>query len=242
MNDLNLIGVVDAGNTQVKLGLFHKEKLVETCAFGKNQREAFHEHVQKHALKNVFVSTVLSDADNALWFPEPTFSLFGKQTRLPIKNFYETPDTLGHDRLINACAGRSLQPSGPVLIIDLGTCIKFDFVNDRNEYVGGSISPGLNMRFKALKEFTGKLPYLQPEKGVNYIGTNTNQSIWSGVQEGIQGEIIHFLNRYEGDYANLTVFITGGDAKFFDFPQKSNIFALENLTLKGLFYIYKLNE
>jgi type III pantothenate kinase len=125
--------------------------------------------------------------------------------------------------------------------IDLGTCIKFDFVDEKGIFHGGSISPGLNMRLKAMHHFTGKLPLVEPKKGVNYLGRSSEESILAGVIEGMQGELNHFISRYLQDYQGLTFFVTGGDAKFFDFPLKNNIFANENLTLTGLYKIYLLN-
>jgi type III pantothenate kinase len=130
-------------------------------------------------------------------------------------------------------------PSNRV-VIDLGTCLKFDFLNKKNEYLGGSISPGLQMRYQALHHFTGKLPQLEAYKA-GFIGASTKDSIHAGVIEGMQGEINHFISRYETDFKDLTFFVTGGDLKYFEFHPKSNIFAVENLTLWGLFYLYQMN-
>jgi type III pantothenate kinase len=154
---------------------------------------------------------------------------------------YSTPATLGIDRLCNIAALNLLKSTGNRLCVDIGTCIKFDFLDEHQNYLGGAISPGLRLRFKALNSFTAKLPFLEPTTAIDLIGDSTNSAIQSGVQNGMQAEINGIIDRYQKEYQDLTIFITGGDAHYFDFEQKSNIFADENLTLKGIFELYKLN-
>ena len=130
------------------------------------------------------------------------------------------------------------------LVIDLGTCLKFDFINSKNEYLGGSISPGLNMRFKALNTFTDKLPLIKKVKDVDLIGSNTNNSIQSGVIYGMKSEIIGMINKYKANYRNITIYLTGGDLDLFKSiaePQKNSIFAHEFITLVGLNTILEYN-
>jgi len=160
---------------------------------------------------------------------------------LPIDLNYLTPDTLGMDRICNAAAIVGLNQYKNSLSIDIGTCVKFDFVSAKGVYQGGSISPGIQLRYKALNDYTDNLPLLKYNGQIALIGKNTHESIHSGVINGISGEINNLMQRYTEEYEDLTFFMTGGDAKYFDFHRKNNIFVDENLTLKGLFYIYLLN-
>ena len=233
--------IVDAGNTHVKLAHFQDEILVKVIRYESDENEKFISDVNDFKAKEIFVCSVLSESDNQKWFSSLNAKYFSHASKLPLSIDYETPTTLGLDRLANAVAAVK-SAEGNRLVIDLGTCIKFDVIDKKDRYLGGSISPGLNMRFQALNHYTGKLPKVEPSTSEDFIGKNTQASIRNGVQQGIQGEINHLIGRYEKEFMGLTIFVTGGDAKFFDFPQKSNIFALENLTLKGLFYIYKLND
>jgi type III pantothenate kinase len=160
---------------------------------------------------------------------------------LPIKLIYLTPKTLGIDRICNAVAIAQLCPNKNAVSIDLGTCLKFDFVNRENQYVGGSISPGIHLRYKSLNDYTSNLPLIRDTNAISLIGKSTVESIHSGVINGIQAEINHLIQRYSEEYSDLTFFMTGGDIHYFDFPVKSNIFVDENLTLKGLYQIYLFN-
>ncbi len=235
--------IVDAGNTQVKVGHFLDGQLVDVKRFKSIDHAAFSSFMADLSFPPVFVSSVLNSADLDFFLGDlPHTLLLNLEMHFPVQIAYTSKETLGMDRLANACAAQSLQTVGPKVVIDLGTCIKFDFVDENGVYHGGSISPGLEMRLKALNHYTGKLPLIQVSEGSEaYLGKNSRESIRSGVIQGIQGELNHFISRYLQDYQGLTFFVTGGDAKFFDFPRKNNIFAVENLTLTGLYEIYLLN-
>lgn len=234
--------IVDAGNTSIKSAYFSNGVLTDFQRFEISESEKFALYVSEKKSPRIFVASVLKKEDIDQFLGNKCEILFlNPKMKLPISISYDTPDTLGMDRLANAVAIQSLQEKGPKVAIDLGTCIKFDFVDENGAYIGGSISPGLNMRYKALAHFTGKLPLLQPEKGAEYLGNDSKSSIHAGIIQGIQGELNHFISRYLQDYQGLTFFVTGGDAKFFEFPRKNNIFADENLTLTGLYKIYMLN-
>ena len=125
--------------------------------------------------------------------------------------------------------------------IDIGTCIKFDFVDENGNYKGGSISPGIDLRYKTLNDYTGNLPLVNDKSKTELVGNSTINSIKSGVLNGIQAELNHFIYLYSKEYQDLTFFVTGGDAVYFDFPLKNNTFVDENLTLKGLYKIYVFN-
>jgi type III pantothenate kinase len=234
--------IVDAGNSRIKTALFENGLISKIQRFNYSQAKAFQDFVRLHDSPKIFISSVLSNSDLKDFIHKTeNITLLHPEMIFPVDIKYGSKDTLGMDRLANACAIQSVKPDGNKVAIDLGTCIKFDFVDEKGIYHGGSISPGLNMRLKALHHFTGKLPLVEPKKGVNYLGRSSEESILAGVIEGMQGELNHFISRYLQDYQGLTFFVTGGDAKFFDFPLKNNIFANENLTLTGLYKIYLLN-
>jgi type III pantothenate kinase len=237
----NMVAIIDAGNTQLKLGVFINGQLADVEVFLYAEIAAFKTAMGKESFQDVFISSVLSEEDNFSYFGEFQVKFLSVDSKLPFEMDYASPETLGKDRIANAAGAIQYSKTSNALVIDLGTCIKFDMVNE-GRYLGGSISPGMEMRYKALNTFTGKLPLLEAERMDSFIGGDTRSSMHVGVMGGIQGEIEHFIHLYESKFSDLTIIVTGGDGKRFVFPAKSNTFALENLTLKGLFYIYKLNE
>jgi type III pantothenate kinase len=229
---------LDFGNTDIKVALFEQGELSNVNRFG-SEKEMFANLSCEMA---VAVSSVRNESlglELQSYFKSLTF--IDSNSNLPFYNSYATPETLGIDRLCNAAALSSKPIDGAKLAVDLGTCIKFDFLNADNHYLGGSISPGLKMRFTALNQQTANLPLIEPTQYFKLIGQTTSESIQSGVQNGIIAEIVGMIALYEEQFPNLTVYFTGGDLQNFDFPQKSNIFVDENLTLIGISEIYKLN-
>ena len=168
------------------------------------------------------------------------------ETKIPIENCYQSPQTLGKDRLASAVGANSLFRDQNVLSIDAGTCIKYDLVNAKNQYLGGGISPGIEMRFKALNQFTDKLPLLNYKYFDKLIGQNSEESILSGVMNGVAEEVQGIISRYEKQYPDVKVVFTGGYMKFFEkifnigSNGKSNIFADAFLVLKGLNQILRI--
>ena len=161
--------------------------------------------------------------------------------KLPIRNKYKTPDTLGNDRLANAIAANFLFPEHNVLVIDAGTCVKYDFVSAKGEYLGGSISPGLDMRFKAMHEFTGKLPLVKYGKSKSLIGNTTLTAMQTGVVIGMTEEMKGFVKRYQAQYKNLKIILTGGDSQRFVNDLNLSIFAASDLVNIGLNEIIRFN-
>lgn len=164
-------------------------------------------------------------------------------TPLPFKNSYQTPQTLGKDRLAAAAGALQLYPGANVLAIDAGTCIKYDVVTGSGEYLGGGISPGIEMRFRALNTFTDKLPLLHRADKAELIGRTTEGSIRSGVQNGALEEVKGIISCYSKELGKLKTVITGGDMGFFTrlISEKNAIFADPYLALKGLNFILKHN-
>jgi type III pantothenate kinase len=164
-----------------------------------------------------------------------------ENTPLPIKNNYQSPLTLGKDRLAAAVAANDMFRDQHILIIDAGTCITYDFIDNTNAFIGGGISPGITMRFKALHTFTGKLPLVTIEDFEKLIGQSTSESILSGVLNGVLAEVNGILHKYRERYPDIRIILTGGDAKYFDKRLKYNIFVFPNLVLSGLNIILDSN-
>ncbi len=156
------------------------------------------------------------------------------ELKFPFKNNYGTPKTLGVDRIALVAAAVNEFPNQNVLIIDAGSCITYDFISEELVYSGGAISPGIEMRYKAMNHFTSKLPLLNRQDEVNFIGNSTANSMHSGVVNGVIGEIDYFVRLYKEKNGFLTVVLTGGDANFLANKLKIDIFAQPNFLLRGL--------
>jgi type III pantothenate kinase len=229
---------LDFGNTDLKVACFEKGQLLETKRF-QNLDELIG---SIPADLPVAVSSVREKSiEERLVNTFKNLVVIHSNLKLPFVNDYATPETLGIDRLCNAAALSKKEGRSAKLSVDIGTCIKFDFLSGDNHYLGGSISPGIKMRFLALHQQTANLPLIEPNQHPKLIGQTTAESIQSGVQNGIIAEIFGMIAKYEEQFPDLSVYFTGGDLQNFDFPQKNNIFVDENLTIKGISEIYQLN-
>ena len=237
---MNLI--IDEGNTAFKLALFDADKKVKSRSFEPEEREEMHSFISDHLsqIKYVIVSSVVNKGLDLSRYKFNELRL-NHLTPLPLLNKYATPETLGKDRIANAVAAWTLNPNQNSLVIDMGTCIKYDLVAANGEYLGGNIAPGIKMRFRALHQFTDQLPLLTAKEIEFAYGVDTNTSIYQGVQQGVFHEINGFIRRYSHQYPGLTIFMTGGDTNFFDKPFISDIFADSDLTLRGLNKILSYN-
>jgi type III pantothenate kinase len=199
------------------------------------------EHPQ---LKKVILSSVKPYDEELNQFLSGNFDQFlelDQNTALPIENLYETPETLGKDRIAAAAGANELFPAQNLLIIDAGTAITYDLVSEKNQYIGGNISPGLTMRFKALNHFTGKLPLVKYRDEFQSIGTNTIDAIRAGVQNGVLFEMAQTIDLFNRNYQNLQIIMTGGDSNFFERKLNYSIFVHFNITLIGLNRILEHN-
>jgi type III pantothenate kinase len=236
--------VIDIGNTLSKLALFKGNELIEFSSTEKLDVAFLQSLVEKKSgIKSAILSSVISHPVDINVFLKKQFHFIelNTSTKLPLKNCYKTPETLGKDRLAVAVGANQLFRNTNVLAIDAGTCIKYDFVNDKNEYLGGGISPGIDIRFKALHTFTDKLPLLSFQQFEKLVGENTNESILSGVVNGAVHEVKGIITEYEKQFPNLKVLFTGGYSGFFEKQLKNTIFADLFLVLKGLNVILNFN-
>jgi type III pantothenate kinase len=231
--------IIDIGNTLVKYAIFSSDEIV--IIYKKNDVEIsfMQELIQKHHVNDVIISSVRDKVDGD--FGIKTLYL-NHLTPLPITINYETPETLGNDRIANVVAASFLYPNKNILIIDAGTCITIDFIDQNKEYQGGRISPGIEMRYKSLHKYTSNLPKLTISNTAQQIGKDTNSSIVSGVEKGVVAEIETIIDDFKNENEDLFVIVTGGDTFFFENTLKNSIFADQNLVLKGLNEILKYNE
>ena len=230
--------LIDAGNSFIKLGVYKKGEVISLYYFV--DLSSLKEQLEPNV--TIAISSVLNSnfKQDFKKYENPIFWI-NHEVKLPFNIKYLSPTTLGIDRICNVAAISKTNQFTNRLIIDIGTCIKFDFLNDKNEYEGGSISPGIKLRYKALNLFTDKLPLIETSGKAYLIGNSTERSIQSGVQNGIESEITGLISKYREKYQDLSIYITGGDAHYFDLVQKNDIFADEILTLKGILEIYLLN-
>jgi len=242
---MNLI--LDFGNTKIKAAVFEQDKLVEKNILDYlDWKKEIQKILQNYLyIKNLVVSSVSKVEKNDFDFiNQSKTSLFfiDKTIKFPFNNLYSTPHTLGIDRLI-LVTGASIQfPYKNKLIIDAGTCITYDFLDNQNNYFGGAISPGLNMRYQALNNYTAKLPLLNLEMPESIIGNSTNQSIHSGVVNGVLFEIDGVINSYSEKYENFIIILTGGDTEFLSKRLKNTIFANSNFLLESLNQSFQFNK
>ncbi len=236
--------VIDIGNTLQKLAVFSEKSVLLDFFSEKNLSISLLETLfSQYSIKHTIVSSVRENDDLVLHWLENNTQLirFTPSCRLPIRIKYATPETLGTDRIANAVGANAIYPNKNVLSIMAGTCLVADFVNDKGEYIGGSIAPGVRMRFQALSEFTARLPLIEPKKIDFFVGESTENSILSGVMNGITQEINGIIRQYSSNYDHLKVLLSGGDAELLQNSIKKRIFAAQNPILIGLHKILILN-
>ena len=241
---MNLI--VDVGNTYVKCAVFDKGKLVERVVGDLNNFENMVPDILKDysLINQAIVSSVGKLKSSQISFLQNHVKVLvlSHKLKLPFKNLYATPTTLGVDRIALVSASVAQFPDNNVLIIDAGTCITYDFINTKNEYLGGAISPGIRLRYRTLNNLTANLPLLDTEMPEDILGDSTENSIHSGVVYGVLKEIDGAIDDYVKKYTDLTVILTGGDAKFLANQLKNGIFANSNFLLEGLNFILEYNS
>lgn len=230
--------VIDIGNTTWKAASFEKGALKQVL----NTDSTIKNLLQNSDFDKAIISSVAQvDQELIQDIPIPVLHLKGT-TPVPFRNNYTTPATLGTDRLAAVAGAFSLFPATNCLVFDAGTCITCDFIDSKGTYMGGSISPGIKMRLKALNSFTSRLPLVDPEQTpVPLSGTSTRESILSGVINGAVAEMEGMIRKYKDKYADLKVLLCGGDSRFFESSLKESIFAVPELVLIGLNTILEYN-
>ncbi len=237
--------VIDIGNTSTKINLFQDSRHLDTIQSDNLTVELIKKIISNLGICNrCIISASGNIPETSLAYLKsiiPSTIVFSQQTPKPFKTKYKTPNTLGLDRLAAVAGAIEIYPGKNVLIIDAGTAITYDIKDETDEHIGGNISPGLEMRFKALNNFTARLPLINPQKDFYFLGEQTNDAIRNGVMNGILFEIRGMINETKKNYRNLTVILTGGDAPFFDNQLKKAIFVYPKLVSIGLNTILNYN-
>jgi type III pantothenate kinase len=240
---MNLL--IDIGNTQIKLAIAGSDGIQRFQAIELSRPEFLSEVLRTTpAIDKCIV--VRSGEYPRGWLQKlnsvfPKFIELKHNTPLPIEIVYETPESLGMDRIAGAVGASFLFPDKNILIIDAGTAITVDFVSRDKKYLGGNIIPGMSIRFKALHEYTNRLPLVQAKNEFQLLGTSTETAIRAGVLNGIVFELEGYIKAIENKYPQLAVVMTGGDAEFFAKRLKSDIFVELNLIFAGLNRILEYN-
>lgn len=239
MTTVNKHIAIDLGNTTAKIGVFQQGVLLEkqiSIPF-----ESLPDKVNSLSPNHVIVSTVnqnVNELDDKIKTP---VMVLDHLTSIPIINKYASPTTLGRDRLAAAVGAYALSSQTNTLTIDIGTCITYDFINDKNEYLGGGISPGIDLKFKALHDFTAHLPLIEHHEVDSLIGDTTKKAILSGVINGTIAEIEEIIRMYKDKFSHLRIIICGGGASALHPKLKTETKLAPDLVLIGLNRILEYN-
>jgi type III pantothenate kinase len=238
--------VLDLGNSKCKIAVCDDKRVIETASYEKiSSREIAYFHTRYKELTGVIISSVVNYSREIIDYLgnlyHPCIEL-DQSTSIPLVNRYRTPETLGYDRIAAAVGAYTIYPETNVLVIDAGTAITYDIVTSEGEFIGGNISPGLEIRFKSLNKYTTRLPHLErPDEKPPLVGSSTKEAIQSGIVNGLLFEMDGFIETISQEYPQLQVVLTGGDANYFVGKLKSSIFVDLNLNLIGLNRILEHN-
>jgi type III pantothenate kinase len=238
---MNLI--IDIGNTSTKVAIFDGKEKVSVIRTKDFTCEEFEDKMSSYKIEKAIVSSVKK-------MPPLIIDMFAvniefvhflsHKSNLPFKIEYETPETLGSDRIAGIAGAFSIFPGSDILVIDAGTAITFDFMSG-GIYRGGNISPGLNIRFKALNKFTRKLPLLAPSSEFSNPGRNTRDAILAGVIGGVTYEINEYIRTFEKKSTDFKIVLTGGDGEFLKDKIDSQFIYMPDIVIDGLNYILEYN-
>lgn len=235
---------LDFGNTRLKCAVFNNDDVKELITLNDDSNETIQNLINNYKPDKSILSSVINhnpEIENILTV-KTKFHKLTHQSKLSFSTPVGKPETIGADRLALIAAAVHFFPDKHNLVIGLGSCITYNFVNKFHEFLGGSISPGLEMRFKAMNEFTAKLPLVKADSNFPLVGYDTKTNMLSGVVLGISKEIDGIIEEYNLRYSNFNVHLTGGDMGFFVPHLKNKIFASPHLLYKGLYAISEANS
>ena len=239
----------DFGNTRLKCGVFINDQLSEVVSLNDSNDETIESLLKKYQPAKTILSSVIehNSGMEKILADHSSFHKLSSKSILPFTTPVDKPETIGADRLALAAAAVHWYKGKNNLVIGLGSCVTYNFINKYNSFLGGSISPGMEMRFKSLHTYTAKLPLIKADPviiGSNFplIGYDTRTNILSGILLGLAAEIDGIINDYEEKFFNINVLLTGGDAAYFGRLLKNEIFADPELIFKGLYAISETNH
>lgn len=233
----------DFGNTRLKCAIFSGRELKDVIVLENDSNEAIEDLIKQYQPQKSILSSVINHNPSieTILSENTQFHKLGHTSKLPFSTPVGKPETIGADRLAICAASVDLFPNQHNLAIGLGTCITYNYINKAHEFLGGSISPGLTMRFRAMHEQTALLPLVTPDYHVPLIGYDTKTNLQSGVILGMAKEIDGIIEAYALKFNNFNVLLTGGDMAFFVPHLKNRIFADPYLIFKGLYAICEYN-
>ena len=238
--------IIDVGNTRIKAAVFEQNTLVELFVFTKDVFLTEINFILNKfpKIKKLVVASVGNVEKEAFLSlkSKAEIHFITHESKFPFTNLYSTPTTLGIDRMVLASGAVLQHPNQNRLVIDMGTCITYDFIDETDNYLGGAISPGLRLRYESLHQHTAKLPLLTKNYPETFIGNSTQESIHSGVINGVASEIDGFIELYKTQYAKFIIILTGGDAEFLAIRLKNTIFANSNFLLESLNQTFQYNQ
>jgi type III pantothenate kinase len=234
----------DFGNTRLKCGVFMMDQLSEVLTLDDHSNETINNLLDKYSPEYTILSSVIyhNIEIEKLLTDRSSFLKLDSSTKLPFTTPVAKPENIGADRLALAAFAVHFYPEQNNLVISLGSCVTYNFINKYNSLIGGSISPGMEMRFKSMNTYTAKLPLVKADWNFPLIGYDTRTNILSGVLMGLVAEIDGIIDKYAEKFSNFNVLLTGGDAVNFVRHLKNKIFADPYLILKGLYAISKYNH
>ncbi len=234
----------DFGNTRKKCAVFHNEEMKEVVVLPDDSLPTMQALINRVKPTKSILSSVIehNPAIEELLAASTKFHKLSHLTKVAFTTPVGKPETIGADRLALTAAAVHFYPTKNNLVIGLGTCITYNFINKYHEFVGGAISPGMEMRLKALNYYTAKLPIVKADSNVPLIGYDTTTNILTGVVMGMAKEIDGFIDAYREKFRNFNVLLTGGDIVYLGSHLKNKIFADPDLIFKGLYAISEVNN
>ncbi len=234
----------DFGNTRLKAGVFENDKFTGEIVLENGEVSTIRQILQDHQPQKTILSSVIDHnvAIEDLLAEKTKFHKVSHLTKINFTTPVGKPETIGADRLALCAAAVHFYPGKNNLVISLGSCVTYNFINQCHQFLGGSISPGMEMRFKAMQLFTAKLPLVKPDWNFPLIGYDTKTNMQSGVIAGIAYEMDGFIDSYSAKYENFNVVLTGGDNAHFAGQLKKKIFADSNFLFKGLYALSETNN
>lgn len=235
---------LDFGNTRLKAAIFEGDRFMEETLLTDDDTGTIENILQKYKPQRSILSSVINhnEAIEPLLSSATVFHKLSHLTRLNFTIPSGKPETVGADRLALIAAAVHFFPGMNNLVIGLGSCITYNFVNQYNQFLGGAISPGMDMRFRSMHEYTAKLPLVKAEWNLPLVGYDTRTNLQSGVIFGIACELDGFIEKYAQKYGNFNVVLTGGNSAYFASQLKNKIFADYNFLFKGLYALSELNN
>ncbi len=234
----------DFGNTRLKCGVFEEEIFTEEIILPDDDVTTIEKLLEKYQPQNTILSSVIkhNEAIEIMLAQKTSFHKLSHLTQVNFTTPVGKPESIGADRLALVAAAVHYYPGKNNLVIGLGSCITYNFINQYHQFIGGAISPGMEMRFKTMHEYTALLPLVKKDWNFPVIGYDTKTNLQSGVIAGITYEIDGFIDYYAGKYGNFNVVLTGGDSAYFAGQLKNKIFADLNFLFKGLYAISEVNN